>query len=699
MKITNANDGLNQSKKLVGEHSITSQDNFIQTNLQSNSGQKLLTKLTNKISLSKVKKNNNQSSQILATQFTEETNFSHEIKIECFDNLSQTFLVDDPITDEFQSQSNVEQILPINPSISSELNIKNNKQLSSGVGIIGQTVLNSIVEVNPELINDIPKTTYSSQSNVDNSLSTNSSIAQYEQVSIIQSTEIINEVSNSSSSISVFHSGKIKNQIKSFKSNLSNDVSDETINISDQVLSSTLLESNPINDDLNQNKKLAKELSLNPHLKIFKENVSERNEYEPVEKKTKYDGSRTCILKSTQSRERVSHEDVSSTLKSPIISALTNEEREGRKNNNKNYKEKKKYNNQDNIVFMNNELSNSTIQNIENICDESPAERTVWCCNMNKIIETSKFGQFCEDFNMLHKLNEIPIINDTNPAIIIPIRPTTQHSTTTENVSLNKIQYLYQKYFNKSSNDNIVIIANILNLILLCVEHYEAKIKPIQLNTAQLEEHYNDEKMYLKHKRILRWEFKKYFMKIISEFVDSEFELAFKMLFVSILCVFKKLDPQKFQRSCIYKKAIVLLWNVLKKSGFKRNKNFEIIHSKTFRLNCINVINLIKDYQRIDPGITHRMPIFFMPSLYSKNYFKAAIDAVSSHFHEDLALLIDSAASQYCVYSSLSDSMYLPSSSTANQNMNLETPITSVQSTSKNENSMQLTITQNKTLK
>lgn len=227
--------------------------------------------------------------------------------------------------------------------------------------------------------------------------------------------------------------------------------------------------------------------------------------------------------------------------------------------------------------------------------------------------------------------------------------------------NLVEIEKLYVKYFSKYVQDTIVIIANILNLISMSNKYHKNRVNESckkRFEVDKLKESCDADRLHRKHKTILETKLKNNFICVISSFAESEFDSAFQMFFLSILTVLRVLDQAKFKKGGIFNNLVHSLWNSLKNSKFNhqfKQKIFSMFRSKTFQPDCINLISIIEDSRDIDPGVTNRMTLFFVSTVYSRDYFQPVINAVTSDSNEDLELLIDNANLQYCVDSKFID--------------------------------------------
>lgn len=351
-----------------------------------------------------------------------------------------------------------------------------------------------------------------------------------------------------------------------------------------------------------------------------------------------------------------------------------------------------------NVMLFDNESSNSSIEPMEIVCDEpmettelvsSPKIGTIRICDMSKLIDPSKLEKYYDCFNVSQKFGK-PSKSNEKKSVNASKNSAPQNSVA-KNLALSEIERLYHKYFSKSVQDNIVIIANILNIISMSNKHHKARMDESfkkRTEAEKLKERCDANRMHLRHRKILESKLKKYFMEVISEFAYSEFEPIFQMFFLSILTVLRILDQPKFKKGSIFKNLVLLLWNGLKNSELDNAKVFGMFRSKTFRPDCIELISQIEDSRDNDPGITDRMSLFFVSSVNSQEYFQKVVDAVTGDANEDLGLLIDNAAFQSCINSKFKGALEPPSSAAVmKKTITVKTPITSVQSTSKNDDS------------
>lgn len=351
--------------------------------------------------------------------------------------------------------------------------------------------------------------------------------------------------------------------------------------------------------------------------------------------------------------------------------------------------------NQNNVMLFNTESFSTSIDFLESMFDgpietnEKSASTSkigkIRCRDINELMDISKVEKYCESFNLSQKF--------LKPVRESVIKLVSSESSTAQNLKKKKltistIEILYHKYFNKCVQDTIFISANILNIILMSKEHHK-KV----LNELKTTEERNDaNKMYLKYRTILDSQLKKYLQDIISRFVYSEFELLLQMFFLSIISNTRALERQRFEKIDMYKNIILYLRIIIKDSKLDTKVQTlaeKMLMTKTFIRDCLNLISLIKNSQDIDPSISHRLSIFFLPPIHRKKYFQTVKDAVNSGSNEDFELLIDKAAFKCYKNSKSKGPLEPPSVSITKDNITMKTPVTSKQSTSKSEYSFQ----------
>lgn len=287
----------------------------------------------------------------------------------------------------------------------------------------------------------------------------------------------------------------------------------------------------------------------------------------------------------------------------------------------------------------------------------------IWVKDINKMMDSDQCIRWLEMINFIqkpnHLINGMKVVAGHKFSTTRPIVNGVQQSLKVKKINreyLIKIEKLYKKYFFKSVNDTIVIIANIINIIEMSNQYHKERInKSFNKGTKAeiIKERYDAGLLNKRHKTILETKLKKNFKDVVSSFEESEFDLAFQLFFISILSVHKVLKQPKLKKGSIFRSLVLLLNDSLENSEYP--KILSLIHSKTFRPNCIDLITQIKDSRVIDPGVINRMPLLFEPPKKSLEYFQAVIKDVNLDLKEDLEILIDNAASHCSINSIFKD--------------------------------------------
>jgi len=333
-------------------------------------------------------------------------------------------------------------------------------------------------------------------------------------------------------------------------------------------------------------------------------------------------------------------------------------------------------------------------------CDESTKSENFSAKNVRpriNVIDARKMMEKDKYINWMNSLYKSLAIKPkritngkTNLAVTKP--STSKLNTSSHSTKVNKLKYplntknhvredlfeiekIFKKYFGISVLDTVIIVANIVNIISISNKHFKERmdesIKKIS-EAEKLKERCKANHLHEMHKKILETKLKTNFVYIISSFAESEFDLAFKMLFLSILTVLRALDQPKYGKGRIFNNLLLTLSTSLKNSAYNHPKMFSMFRAKTFRSDCIEIISLIEDSRDSDPGIVIRMPLFFVTSVDCQRYFKAATDTVTGKLNENLELLIDNATLQCSINSNFKD--FVDSSTVEHSNCKL--PVT-----------------------
>jgi len=396
---------------------------------------------------------------------------------------------------------------------------------------------------------------------------------------------------------------------------------------------------------------------------------------EPAKKKQKLDTNGIDVLKLVLSREGETHK-----FKSQFKSAL------------KSNKEIASNNAEEVPIIIDcdeiTESSNSSAKNLK---------PRIWVIDPKEMMDENNFIKWmkivCPDNKSKHSTNGLKKLEVAKPSTNGPKLSSnsskvngikhTSNGKNHEKGALIEIENVYKKYFTKSVQDTIVIIANILNIISMSNKHHKLRMDECfkkKSEAEKLKERCDANRLHGRHKKILETKLKNNFINVVSSFKEPEFDSAFQMFFLSILTVLRVLEQPRYRKGSIFKNLVLLLWNSLKNSEYNHPKIYNMFRSKTFRPDCIDLISLIEDSRDTDPGITERMSLFFVSTVNSREYFQAVINAVTSDSNEDLAILIDDATFKCCINSKFKD----PIDSLTVQHSNSKIPVTkTIQSSSK----------------
>lgn len=178
---------------------------------------------------------------------------------------------------------------------------------------------------------------------------------------------------------------------------------------------------------------------------------------------------------------------------------------------------------------------------------------------------------------------------------------TTNVTYSRKEIKLQNVEMLYNKYFNKSIQDTIVIIACILSTISISNKHHKARMDESfkKINEAEIQkDRYDANKIHSRHKQILEAKLKANFVNVMSSIDEVKFDPVLQMLLLSILNVLVVLDRPKINGDLILKNLVFLLRCSLNNSKFKHSTILELFRSKNFHPNCIELIGLIENKKK-----------------------------------------------------------------------------------------------------
>ncbi|XP_003242888.1 uncharacterized protein LOC100576056 [Acyrthosiphon pisum] len=360
---------------------------------------------------------------------------------------------------------------------------------------------------------------------------------------------------------------------------------------------------------------------------------------EPAEKKQKLNRNGIDVFKSVLSRESETHK-----FESQLNSSL---------------KPIKK------TAFTNMEEVPTVIDCDESTKSGNSSAKNVWprinVIDVRKMMEKDKYINWMNTLGIKPKL-----IKNGNTNLVVAKPSTSKINPSSHSTKVNGLKYplndennvggnlieiekILKKYFGRSVLNTVVVIANIVNIISISNKHLKEQmdeaIKKIS-EAEKLKVRCDAYRTHEMHKKILETKLKTNFEYIISSFAESEFDLAFKLLFLSILTVLRILDQPKYGKARIFNKLLLTLSTSLKNGEYNHPKMLSIFRSRKLRPECIEIIKIIEDRRDSDPEIVIRMPLFFVSSVDKRQYFQAATDIVTGKLNENLELLIDDAILQ-----------------------------------------------------
>ncbi|KAL5238286.1 hypothetical protein ACI65C_005696 [Semiaphis heraclei] len=295
--------------------------------------------------------------------------------------------------------------------------------------------------------------------------------------------------------------------------------------------------------------------------------------------------------------------------------------------------------------------------------------QSIWVADYAQLMTDANYKKWLQMYKKQKNYNEVTNgtnnLEDDKPSTSEPNSNGVARSFNgkcNKNGQLIKYENLYQKYFSKSVQDTIVIIANTLNIITIVNKRYLSRIDESfekKTEAEKLKERCDAHRLYERHNKVLHTKLKGYFTDVVSVFTDLEFHSAFQLFFLCILKVHQILNQLKFKRG-IFKNLALLLRRLLKNSNYQNEKVYEMFRANHFITDCIDVISIIEDSRDVDPGVIHRMPLFFVSNVSSLKYFQPLIHAVTKDSKEDLEILIDHASYQTRLYSKFKDPVQMP---------------------------------------
>lgn len=238
--------------------------------------------------------------------------------------------------------------------------------------------------------------------------------------------------------------------------------------------------------------------------------------------------------------------------------------------------------------------------------------------------------------------------------------------------TLRRFEQLHQKYFDKSVQDTVVIINNIVFMNLLANMHCMSRINNI-LNMAdkrvmaQIVQ--SQTTMYIKYVKTLDDLLRKYCIDVVSIFENSDYEHALLMFTMSLYTGLQTFGSIVFKSgSVILNKLERVQWgsttcDAVKKTDFDHNKILTTLKSESF-CSCYHTLStLIGQGSKTDPTVVKCWELFVTPTIINMTHFLSTIEAIVNAADVDTVVHLIEEASNNVRLCSHSENGENPSSS------------------------------------
>lgn len=238
--------------------------------------------------------------------------------------------------------------------------------------------------------------------------------------------------------------------------------------------------------------------------------------------------------------------------------------------------------------------------------------------------------------------------------------------------TLRRLEQLHQKYFDKSVQDTVVIINNIVFMNLLANMHCMSRINNILNMTdkrvmAQIVQ--SQTTMYIKYVKTLDDLLRKYCIDVVSIFENADYEHALLMFTMSLYTGLQTFGSIVFKSgSVILNKLERVQWDgttceVVKETNFDHNKILTTLKSETF-CSCYHTLStLIGQGSKTDPTVVKCWELFVTPSIINMTHFLSTIEAIVNAADIDTVVHLIEEASNNVRLCSHSENGENPSSS------------------------------------
>lgn len=280
--------------------------------------------------------------------------------------------------------------------------------------------------------------------------------------------------------------------------------------------------------------------------------------------------------------------------------------------------------------------------------------------SMSNVLLTDQSNRLHHDLKITttkdeNKSNLSTIVYNTSLQIDLQLGP--------DQPTLRRFEQLHRKYFDKSVQDTVVIINNIVFMNLLANMHCMSRVnsilnmtdKHIMAQTVQ-----NQTTMYIKYVIVLDDLLRKYCIDVISIFENSDYEHALLMFTISLYTGLQTFGSIVFKSgSVILNKLERVQWGdttngTVKNDNFDHSRILTTLKSETF-CSCYHTLStLIGQGSKTNPTVVKCWELFVTPAIINMTHFLSTIEAIVNATDIDTVVhLIDEASNNVRLYSNL----------------------------------------------
>lgn len=199
--------------------------------------------------------------------------------------------------------------------------------------------------------------------------------------------------------------------------------------------------------------------------------------------------------------------------------------------------------------------------------------------------------------------------------------------------TLTHFYYIYEKYFNESVQNSIIIANNIVFINYLTCMHVISRtncLLRMKDKNAMKQSIYNQSVICIKYVNLFDQIIKQNCIKVISLFEDADYEHGLLIFLLSLFTNLKIIGGNLFKNgNVVLQKLQQLSWENETKNNFDHNKIIRTLKSKTFCSYFHKLAAYISENSTLEPEFIKFWQLFCIPSVF-KNlfYFRSSIDAI-----------------------------------------------------------------------